>query len=196
LDYADHSDEQLLCLFYLGDDRAYEELDRRHRPRLAGLARWRLGGLPDADERACEVTQETLLRLVRTRADGLSRWLPERGPVRPWLDTILTRCLTDLFRREGRQVPAVPLGGTDEEASGAPAVAGHERSPQDEAEEADLFRWCARQLPDPLGKMIEMKYRQGMQQTQIAQALGLSNTTVSVQLDRALTLLRDRLKGR
>src|SRR5438045_3382186 len=84
---ASHSAEDSLRLFYQDDDRAYEELDRRHRHRLAGLARWRLGGLADADERACEVTQETLLRVVRTRADGLSRWQPERGPVRPWLDT-------------------------------------------------------------------------------------------------------------
>src|SRR5262245_60169732 len=72
VDYASHSDEDLLRLFYQDDDRAYEELDRRHRHRLAGLARWRLAGHPDADERACEVTQETLLRVVRTRADGLS----------------------------------------------------------------------------------------------------------------------------
>jgi RNA polymerase sigma factor (sigma-70 family) len=195
VNYADHSDEQLLGLFYQGDDRAYEELDHRHRNRLAGLARWRLDGWGDADERAREVTQETLLRVVRTRNGGLSPWQPLRGPVRPWLDTILDRCITDLFRREGRQLPTVPLGAADEEGSGEPAVPGHERSPQDQAEEADLFRWCVQTLPAPLGTLVEMKFRRGMQQNQIAAALGLSNTTVSVQLDRALNLLRARLKG-
>ena len=104
------SDESLLAALALGDGGvpgpaadAADELVRRFRPRVVGLARTILGDSAGADD----VAQETFLRAWRHAAS----FDPRRGSVAAWLLTIARRIALDAVRARVRRrtLPVDPL---------------------------------------------------------------------------------------
>ena len=179
------SDEALLEAFYRGDDRALDRLMARY-DWLAHLIMSRLpyGGGARAQQ-AEDLVQVTWLKVMDSRSRTTSRWRRECGPVRPWLMRIVSNCIVDA----GRKDSAVPLC---------------RREPADVADpvQEDLFVRCELRatIAAGLGSLDELesvvvvlKFWAGMQQNEIADALAVSEATISRTWSSARRTLRSTL---
>lgn len=109
---TDASDAELLAAHVAGDDRAFEELVRRHRDRLWAVA---LRTTKDPEE-AADALQDALISACR-RADSFRG----ESAVTTWLHRIVVNaCLDRLRRRSSR--PTAPLPEDDDLATGHPTV--------------------------------------------------------------------------
>lgn len=93
------SDERLVVLFRGGDERAFTELDRRHRREVCALAGRMLRGRADPED----VAQD-----VMVRGAALLRASDEAGAyLRPWLMRVTRNRVIDLLRAQ-RAPEALP----------------------------------------------------------------------------------------
>jgi RNA polymerase sigma factor (sigma-70 family) len=159
---------------------------------LRGQAWYRLGGWPQADRagRAEDIAQVVLLHVWLTREKAAVRWLPKKGPLRPWLSSLMNSAMSDLHRREDRFV-ALPFSqvGVMEDVRPELTVPAKDPNPADDvaiAERLDTFL-CA--LPNLDRQMLEMKMYEQLTQGEIAALLGMSGPVVS----RRLTEMTARL---
>jgi RNA polymerase sigma factor (sigma-70 family) len=137
-------DEQELQRLYLrydsGDDGAGDQLAGALRPRIWVMVIYT--GFSDAD--ADDLTQDALLRVLRTRG-GHARFDPERGQsFLAWARAIVRNMVRDFWRRRANRVPQAPL----EEEPASPAGSGCDEV--DDLEERDARRRALRSwLPSP-----------------------------------------------
>ena len=92
--YATASDEQLVDLVRSGDDRAFDAIHDRYKPRLVAYARQVLGG---AHHDAEEVVQDAFIRAL-----GALRSDAREMALRPWLYAIVRNRALDVLRRPAR----------------------------------------------------------------------------------------------
>src|SRR5262249_12566242 len=126
---------------------------------------------------------------------------PVRGPVRPWLFTILHREVTSHLQRSGHELPTSALSGSEnsgeeqrlEELLSADDLAPLERLMQEELEAA--LRACIEKLPEELRQVVGMLL-DGLRQTDIAEALAISDATAMRYRRRAYALLIECLRQR
>ena len=179
------TDEELMEAFYAGDDDALECLIGRY----GWLTRSALGRLPvrlgDRAAKAEEIVQIAWAKVADTRTTGRTRWLSERGLVRPWLWVVLSNCVHDEMRRSG--VPSLSL----DEFLQAP-----DRRQAEVFQQCELHvivAACLESLEWRQQAVVNLKFWVGMVQSEIAVVLGLCEATVSRALDAALQALRPML---
>ncbi len=129
-------------------------------------------------EAARDATQEVFVKLVRDMAK-----LEDRETVLPWIYRVATNHCLNLRRnasRRGEDADAPPL----ELASGS----AHDVLPDRQLVQAVLSRFDTTTQSVAVGVLVD-----GMEQEEIAQALGVSRRTVGRKLARFLDLARHHL---
>lgn len=153
-----------------GDERALGALVDRYAARIhAHLVRI-CGSRDDADD----LLQETWLRVAR----GARTWRPDR-PVRPWLYGIASHLATDLWRRRAVRTRAAATG-----AHGPPP-------PPDRPLEGLALRERVARLPERLREVVWLRYYAGLDEAEMATALGIPRGTVKSRLHGAIRTLKD-----
>jgi RNA polymerase sigma-70 factor (ECF subfamily) len=172
------TDKQLLADFLAGDRAALAELARRYEPPLLGLALGLLGGQRDL---ACDVIQETWLRVIR-----FGRQFASRSSFKTWVYRIaVNQCRTLQTLRGAPEPTDVPR------STSAPAA-----TPADPAEAKDQNHAVRRAIEhlDPDKRLVILLcYHTGMTHDQAAEILELPPGTVKSRLHAALTELRAAL---
>ncbi|GBC98756.1 ECF RNA polymerase sigma factor SigW [bacterium HR17] len=179
-------DAELVRRCLNGDNAAFDELVRRYRDRVYGLALHLLGD-PDWAE---DVAQDAFLRAF-TR---LALFDPQRGAFATWLMTITTRlCLNALERRSA--VTFVPLEEEADEDTAEPVPTLPD--PESEWWARERRRWVQQalsQLPPNQRAALLLRYAEGLSVAEIAEALNASVGTVKAWLFRGRETLRRQLK--
>ncbi len=197
------TDEQLLTDYYscnkdaleISDKTDHVSLEGRHRNRMYNSAKYQLAKLGvrglDTDIMAHEVVGKTMARIVRTKHFPATRWKQERGPVTPWLNTILFReCATAAKERAKDRI--FRAANIEDKETKSPVV--NERPVNDVGElRAGKLSNCLDKLTPKQRQVIDMKYLDGLQQNVIAELLGIVEGGVANLLNNARQRLRQCL---
>lgn len=177
------SDADLVRAALAGDSRAFERLVLRHRERLFGLA-MHLSG--DADLSA-DLTQEALVAAYTT----LDR-LRDPSIFGGWVSGILR----NKWRNFGRSRVSAPLS-LDQliEAGYEPPQVDAESQADGAVDPAELMA-CAESLPEKYRAPLLLRYCGDQSYKEIAETLGLKETTVTMRLTYARRLLLKKAKAR
>src|SRR5579872_4502250 len=160
--YSAMIDEDLMILFYQGDDLAFAEIHRRFLAPLVRAAFLRLPQMAGKREAADELSAQTLVRAADTRQRCLARWNPVKGPFRPWLFTILHREVTSHLRRSGHEVPTSDLlvrSNSDEERHLEELLTTDDLEPLEQLSQEELqaaLRSSIEVLPESLRQIVAM----------------------------------------
>ncbi len=169
------SDEHLMEAWReRGDRDAFEELFRRHAPRLRGWFQRSLSG----EEVAKDLVQQTFLHLHRARADYRSGM-----PLRPWLYTIAANAKRQHLRTRRRK-PETAFDPDRHEPSRGPGVS----TPRERLVQRALL-----QLDEGQRDVVVLHYYQGFSFPEVAQILGISTSAAKVRAHRAYEKLRASL---
>ena len=175
-----HSDEQALVARAATDFDAFAQLYRRYLPDVHAFA-YRRTGTVEAAEDICSATFEAALRSI-----GRFRW--RESGFRPWLFRIASRQVIAYYRREAR-----PRSERGQQAmalmADAPA-AGVEDLAQTED---DTLRQAMGRLNPRYERALALRYLAGLDTTEAARSMGLTNPVYSVVLSRATKALRTQL---
>ena len=172
------SDTALIAAWLGGDEQAAAELVRRHARALAGFLA--AAGAPEAE--LDDVVQETLIRAFRSLASF-------RGQCqfRTWLLAIGGNALRDAARRAKSRGGAgvLPLDDALQARGGDP----HDNAVADETERrlADGLK----QLSPMQREVFLLRARQGMDYSDIAQALGTTPGAARVHYHHAVKRLKE-----
>jgi RNA polymerase sigma-70 factor (ECF subfamily) len=175
------SDEDLLRAFAGGRKAALAELARRYERPLLGFTIGLLTGRNDG--LACDVVQETWLRVIRY-ADSFDG----RSGFKTWLYRIaINQCKSVWSARPEPASAEVAITQAD-------PAAGPDR-PAEDAELADHVRLAVAQLPSEQRLVVLLCYHNGMTHAQAAEILGIPLGTLKSRLHAALRDLRERLSA-
>jgi len=168
------SDEELMAAHTRGERGAFDELFRRHAPRLgAVLAR----GLHRPED-ARDLLQQVFLQVHRHRADFQSD-----RPFRPWLFTIALNLKRQYLRTKGRR----PESALDDLT-----LAGlvHEGQDHNRLELRQLLDKALSQLPQEAQEVVLLHWFGGLAMSEIAELVGVSESAVKVRAHRAYRVMR------
>lgn len=173
------TDHELIDAARGGDERAFEELVRRHERLVAASVVGMLGPGPEARD----VGQETFVRFF----ESLDRFRKESS-----LGTYLVRIainlsLNELERRRKRRERYVDDPAALEE------LAGSEPGP-DRILEQERLRKALLALEPDFRAVVVLRLRQGFSTEETARILGVPQGTVLSRLSRAQKTLRDILR--
>jgi RNA polymerase sigma-70 factor, ECF subfamily len=160
----------------VGDGRAFDELYRRHRDRVARVAYLLLG---DADQ-AQDAAQEAFLIGWRDL-----RRLRDPARFRPWV----TGVAVNLCRRR-RRAAARAWQALERQSGGR-------ESASDEGDAAAVrlaVRGAVDALPRRMREVVVLRFYCGFAEAEIAGALGIATGTVKSRLARARARLADALR--
>lgn len=176
------SDEQLMRAVQRGDLGSYEELVARHQSTVYGLCLTMLRSREDAEE----AVQDSFLKLFRAR----DRFDPARR-LEPWLLRIAGNTCRDALRRRRAEPPRAT---TDSDQLAQILV--DPRSTQLERRDAmkQLVQHEVGRLSERLRLPLQLRYEQGLNNSQIAESLGISLSNVKVRLAEAKDLMQGRLQ--
>jgi RNA polymerase sigma-70 factor, ECF subfamily len=165
------SDEELMRAVGQGDERALGLLVERYATRIHAFLARVTGDRDDADD----LLQDTWMRVARG-----ARGFDGARLVRPWIYGIATNLARDLHRRRGVRLRAVQRGDV-----GAPEAAPAFQP----VERIDMRERLAR-LPERLREALVLRYFDGLDEAEMAEALGIPRGTVKSRLHGALRALR------
>lgn len=161
-----------------GDPEAFEALARRLERRVYGLCRLVLQN----DHEAADATQEAFLRSY----DRLASYDPAR-PFAPWLLTIAARVSRDLAgRRRPRPSATAPVELAAPAAD--PALVLSDR------EDLERIRRAIGRLPERERLALVLRFEEGLEPREAADAVGVSEGNLRVILYRAKARLRSMLR--
>ncbi|MEZ6018086.1 MAG: RNA polymerase sigma factor [Planctomycetota bacterium] len=138
-----------------------------------------------------DLTQDVFLHVHR----ALDSYDPER-PLAPWVFTIATNKVRDLWRSRRNQSDHQSLG--QEDGLDDPALVAGERSALDGLESSELASQVARAiegLPDLLRQTLVLRYYEGLSFEAIGAIVDRNETAVRKRYSRALQELRKELGG-
>ena len=199
--HSNLTNEELLTLYYAGDDEAFTEFDNRHRSPLIRQAFRRLSSyLGGRWETANDLVSDTLVNVVRTKGRSANRWNPDRGPVVPWLQKMLLNRVISFQRSpKNKQVLDSDLRSVsaDGQRVGIWNLLSKDASPDtgnlEEAEIIQRLQPAIEKLPPQQQHIIHLKYWHDLTHAQIGAQVGLSPATVSRRLSAARKSLRRAL---
>ena len=153
-----------------GDEDAFGQLYRLHRPAIVRMARLHAG--IDGDDLVAEVFMRAWT--------GLPTYRPTGVPFVAWLYGIARHVIVDQVRREARSTPQATLP---------------ERAVDFREDDRMMLAEAIDALPDEQRQVIELKYLLGLRNPEVAEALGVSTGAVNAKQWRALQTLRGLLEG-
>lgn len=164
-------------------DRAFTDLYERHLRDVYSFLYYRLGNHHDAED----VTEQVFLQAYRHLERALAE--SEGRSLRPWLIRIAQNLAINLYRDRSRK-PQAPLEAAGEFAD------DHDTEQIVAAREdlAEVFEQIDG-LPDDRREALIMRFALGMDNHEIAVALGKSEGATKVLLHRALKQLGERLEA-
>jgi RNA polymerase sigma-70 factor (ECF subfamily) len=178
------SDENMARLMFAGNEGATRTLLARYRRPLYGFLFRLCGDTAEAED----LFQETFLRVLRSSA----RFDP-RGRFKPWIFAIALNLARDRARRLAH--PAAPRlherSDLPEPADKTP-YGTHEN---DRILKTDLQSALA-ELTESLRAVVLLRYFEGLDEREIAAAVGIPRGTVKSRLHRGIGLLRTHLKDK
>ncbi len=160
-------------------DSEFSELYRAHLRDVYSYAYYRVGNHHDAED----LTEQTFLQAYR----HFERAQRESGgrPLRPWLIRIAHNLAANLYRDRSRR-PASPLEDTPELA------ASHTTEDLVEGrEELSRVLEGVRQLPEDRREALIMRFALGMDNREIARAMGRTDGATKVLIHRAIKQLEE-----
>jgi RNA polymerase sigma-70 factor, ECF subfamily len=179
------SDETLAARFSAGDERAFEHLFERHRPRMARLVNRFFNG----PEQVEDVVQDIFTKLYF----ALNAYVPHDGvPFTGWLSRIAVNACRDHLRYAGRRPETKFDDVNDEERAWVrEGLSGSEReSPESTAIARDLVRKLMDRL-DPEDRIVLVLLDvEGWSVAEIADLNNWSASKVKVRAHRARHRLR------
>ena len=171
------SDEELMRAVGQGDEHALASLVERYAARIHAFLTRVTGDRDDADD----LLQDTWMRVARG-----ARGFDTARLVRPWLYGIAANLARDLHRRRAVRLRAVQQGNVG---------AGESAPTFRPALRIDMRERLAR-LPERLREVLLMRYFDGLDEAEMAEALGIPRGTVKSRLHGALRELRQNWETR
>src|SRR5918911_3265477 len=164
-------------------DDAFSSLYRAHLRDVYSYAYYRVGNHHDAED----LTEQTFLQAYRhfERAQRESKG----RPLRPWLIRIAHNLAANYYRDRSRR-PQTAIDDADA------LVATHttEALVQDRDDLKRILE-CVQQLPDDRREALIMRFALGMDNREIARALGRTDGATKVLLHRSIRQLQDIVKA-
>jgi RNA polymerase sigma-70 factor (ECF subfamily) len=162
-------------------DAEFSDLYRAHVRDVYSYAYYRVGDHHDAED----LTEQTFLQAYRhfERAQRES----EGRPLRPWLIRIAHNLAANLYRDRARK-PATPI----DEITTLVALHTTEQLVEGRDELSRVLEGV-RQLPDDRREALIMRFALGMDNREIARALGRSDGATKVLIHRAIKQLEERV---
>jgi RNA polymerase sigma-70 factor (ECF subfamily) len=181
-------DEDLLLAFQRGDDRAFEELVRRHQRTVRAVVR----RYAERPEDVLDLAQKAFLRALT--AARRPRWLRlgARAPFR----AVLLRIAANLGRnhaRDARRWSRAPLEAADDAAH---AVAARGTAELERAEQRRRLRRAVVELPRRQREVLALRIDAELPFAEIARALAISENAAKVHFHHATRRLASLVAGR
>jgi RNA polymerase sigma-70 factor (ECF subfamily) len=163
-------------------DRDFSELYRTHMRDVYSYAYYRIGNHHDAED----LTEQTFLQAYRhfERAQRESNG----RPLRPWLIRIAHNLAANYYRDRSRR-PVTQL----EDATVLTAPHGTEQMVEEREEVKEVLAGVSN-LPDDRREALIMRFALGMDNREIARALGRSEGATKVLIHRAIRQLEEALE--
>jgi RNA polymerase sigma-70 factor (ECF subfamily) len=179
----DEADVTLVQRSQAGEQAAFDELVRRHRPDLVRFAAFMTGDAHEAENLAQETLTRALVQLGEFR---------QELPFGPWLRGIALNVCRNYLRDRARHAKLVP----PEQFGAVAAVEGRRQGVlsgilRQEVNERTLE--AIRQLPNPLREAFVLHFVEGLDYAHMAAIAGEAAGTLRVRAHRARTLLRSSL---
>lgn len=179
----DASDADLARQVQRGESAAFDELTRRHRPRLV---RWLTSLVWDADE-AENLAQEALARALAQ----IATFRPELS-FAAWLNGIALNLARHYLRTRSRRAEVTDPAVLQAEAAGSLKRRGV-LSSLVSREQHELVHLAIAELPIPLREAFVLHEIEEFDYPEMAAMSGVAEGTLRVRVHRAKALLRDRL---
>src|SRR5919206_239319 len=160
-------------------DREFSELYRAHLRDVYSYSYYRVGNHHDAED----LTEQTFLQAYRHFERAVDE--SEGRPLRPWLIRIAHNLAANLYRDRARR-PQSPL----EESAPVRTTHTTEGLVQDRDDLARILEGV-RQLPDDRREALIMRFALGMDNREIARALGRTDGATKVLIHRAIRQLEE-----
>ena len=163
-------------------DRDFSELYRDHLRDVYSYAYYRIGNHHDAED----LTEQTFLQAYR----HFERALAESNgrPLRPWLIRIAHNLAANYYRDRARK-PQTPI-----DDAGALATAHTTEALVQDRDDLKRILECVQRLPDDRREALIMRFALGMDNREIARALGRSDGATKVLIHRAIRQLEEIVK--
>jgi RNA polymerase sigma-70 factor (ECF subfamily) len=165
-------------------DEEFAELYRTHLRDIYSYAYYRVGNHHDAED----LTEQTFLQAYRhfERAQRESHG----RPLRPWLIRIAHNLAANLYRDRSRR-PVSPI--EDSPALSAPHTT---EDLVEDRDELSRVLACVQRLPEDRREALIMRFALGMDNREIARALGRSDGATKVLIHRAIKQLEGLVADR
>jgi RNA polymerase sigma-70 factor (ECF subfamily) len=160
-----------------GDRRAFTRLYRELHPVVARYVARRVDSRADAEELVAEV--------FRRVVEHLGAFDPARGTVRAWVLRIARNAVIDHYRTRKSPVALETIADGLRETSGP---LDHMIADERTAQIRELLAEC----PEDTRRLLAMRYGDGLRHAEIAELLGLRESTVRKRISRAVRELRLR----
>ncbi len=158
-------------------DASFSELYRAHLRDVYSYAYYRVGNHHDAED----LTEQTFLQAYRHYERALRE--SHGRPLRPWLIRIAHNLAANLYRDRSRK-PQSPIDDT------MPLAALHTTEELVEGrDELSQILQAVNRLPDDRREALIMRFALGMDNREIARALGRSDGATKVLIHRAIKQL-------
>ena len=164
-------------------DRAFEDLYRAHLRDVYSYSYYRVGNHHDAED----LTEQTFLQAYR-HFDRARRESDGR-PLRPWLIRIAHN-LASNFHRDRARKPTSALDNVDPPSH----PHGTEQVVEGREELREVMEGLT-QLPDDRREALIMRFALGMDNREIARALGRTDGATKVLIHRAIKQLEEQLEA-
>jgi RNA polymerase sigma-70 factor, ECF subfamily len=162
-------------------DRAFEELYRAHLRDVYSYAYYRVGNPHDAEDLTEQAFLQAYRHFPRERAESDGR------PLRPWLIRIAHNLALNYYRDRSRR-PQTPLDSADP----IPAQHGTEAIAEGREELREVMKNLDH-LPDDRRDALIMRFALGMDNREIARALGRTDGATKVLIHRAIKQLQEEM---
>ena len=162
-------------------DRAFEDFYRAHLRDVYSYAYYRVRNPHDAEDLTEQAFLQAYRHFDRARRESDGR------PLRPWLIRIAHNLASNYYRDRSRR----PQTAIDD--AGPLAAAHTTESLVQDRDDLKRILECVQQLPDDRREALIMRFALGMDNREIARALGRSDGATKVLIHRAIKQLQEEM---
>jgi RNA polymerase sigma-70 factor (ECF subfamily) len=163
-------------------DEQFTRLYKAHLRDVYSYSYYRVGNHHDAED----LTEQTFLQAYRHYERALRE--SQGRPLRPWLIRIAHNLAANYYRDRSRR-PQTPL-----DDAGPLTMPHTTEGIVEDREELGRILTCVQQLPNDRREALIMRFALGMDNQEIARALGRTDGATKVLIHRALRQLEDLVK--